>query len=98
MIQQRENSALAGYVKWSDTDEVEKLIVAQTRPVAEIKADIMQSDSDSKKCITNILYSAYDSDYLSDAKKGIIEEKFYYKEINDTKWTEGKISGTDRYG
>ena len=85
------NSALAGYVKWSDTDEVEKLIVAQTRPVAEIKADIMQSDSDSKKCITNILYSAYDSDHLSDAKKGIIEEKFYYKEINDTKWTEGRF-------
>ena len=85
------NSALAGYAKWSDTDEVEKLIVAQTRPVAEIRSDIMQSNKDSNRCIANVTYSAYDSDHPQDERKGIREEYFYYKEISDTEWTEGRF-------
>ena len=92
------NSELKEYIKWSNDDEVEKLIVAQTRPVAEIKHKIMQSKDDKNVCITNVSYNAYDLDHPMDERNGIREEKFYYKEICDEQWTEGRFPAEVQMG
>ncbi|MBQ3664761.1 MAG: hypothetical protein II919_01490, partial [Lachnospiraceae bacterium] len=70
------NSALESYIRWSDTDEYEKLILAQNRPIASVTADLMQKPDDSSICLVNAVYTAGDPDHPSDAKKGIREERF----------------------
>ena len=85
------NSALAPYIKWSDTDDYKKLILAQHRPTASVTATVTQSPKDSSKCMVNVIYESEDPDHPSDVRKGIRDEKFYYKEIGDAEWTEGKF-------
>ena len=85
------NSALEGYIRWSGTDEYEKLILAQNRPAAAVTASLMQKPSDSSVCLVNVIYDSSDPDHPSDAKKGIREERFFYKEAGETEWTEGRF-------
>ncbi len=84
------NENLKDYIKYADTDEYKKLILAHNRPVADMSINLMQS-TDGKKCIVNVAYDSSDADHPSDSQKGIREEKFYYKELNETAWTEGRF-------
>ncbi|MDE5781318.1 MAG: hypothetical protein K2I03_07535, partial [Lachnospiraceae bacterium] len=85
------NPSLDSYIKWSDTDDYRKLILSQHRPTAEVTATVTQSLSDSSKCMVNVIYESEDPDHPSDLRKGIRDEKFYYKELGDTVWTEGRF-------
>ena len=51
----------------------------------------MQKPSDSSVCLVNVIYDSSDPDHPSDAKKGIREERFFYKEAGETEWTEGRF-------
>ncbi len=84
-----ENDALDEYRLWSDTKEIEKLLIVQTRPVAEVKAEV--SDGEGDTCIANVTYKAYDLDHADDDRNGIREEYFYYRDMTDAGWTEGKL-------
>lgn len=84
-----ENDALDEYRLWSDTKENEKLLIVQTRPFAEVKAEV--SDGEGDTCIANVTYKAYDLDHADDDRNGIREEYFYYRDMTDAGWTEGKL-------
>lgn len=75
------NEALSPYIQWSDTDEYQKLILSQHRPVAKVGVSVMQSQTDSSKCMVNVTYEASDADHSSDSRLGIRDEKFYYKSM-----------------
>lgn len=87
-----DNDALDSYRKWSGTEEYEKLLIVQSRPQADVSVEVSKaSGNDAAKCIANTTYSAQDADHPGDAKKGIREEYFYYKNVKDGRWTEGKL-------
>ncbi len=92
------NPDLTSYIKWSDTDEYKKLILAQHRPTAKVTATVTQSPSDRNKCMVNVIYESEDIDHPSDSRKGIREEKFYYKKLGDTEWTEGRFPAEAEMG
>ncbi|MBR6402506.1 MAG: glycohydrolase toxin TNT-related protein [Eubacterium sp.] len=92
------NSFIAPYRKWSSTNEYQKLLIVQSRPVAEIKAEVSKDSRVKNKALANIIYSAYDPDHPEDSKHGIRQEKFYYKEIGDSSWTEGRLSNSIEIG
>ena len=85
------NVELDSYIRWADTDDYKKLILAQNRPTASVMVTTMQNPSDSSKCMVNVIYQSEDTDHPSDERKGIREEKFYYREISATEWTEGRF-------
>ncbi len=86
-----ENDALDEYRKWSGTQEYEKLLIVQSRPVAEVSVEVSENASDKTTCIANVTYSAEDIDHADDSTKGIREEYFWYKNVKDGSWTEGKL-------
>lgn len=85
------NAFLESYVQWSDNDEYKKLILSQHRPRAEVRVTTTQSPQNSNICMVNAVYESEDADHPGDERKGIRDEKFYYKEIGDTDWTEGRF-------
>lgn len=85
------NTALDSYIRWADTDEYQKIILAQNRPSASVMVTMTQKPSDSSRCMVNVIYECKDPDHPSDEKKGIREEKFYYREIGETEWIEGRF-------
>ena len=85
------NPDLSSYILWSDLDDYKKLILSQHRPQAVVSATVMESVENKDICTVNVSYDAWDEDHPSDSRRGIREEKFYYKEVRDTVWTEGKI-------
>ncbi len=85
------NPALSSYILWSDLDDYKKLVLSQHRPQAVVSATVMESADNKDICTVNVSYNAWDEDHPSDSRRGIREEKFYYKEIHDTTWTEGKM-------
>lgn len=86
-----ENEALDSYRQWSEEEQYSRLLIVQTRPIATVKSEVTKDSKDSTKCIAKATYSAQDPDHPSDSKKGIREERFYYKNILDESWTEGKL-------
>lgn len=86
-----DNDALDSYRLWSGTDEYEKLVVVQSRPVASVKAEVSGNPSDKTTCIVNTTYEAADADHPGDAAKGIREEYYAYKNVKDAEWTEGRL-------
>ena len=86
-----DNDFLDSYRKWSGTEEYEKLLIVQSRPRARVSVDVLKDEKDKSQCIANVTYSAKDEDHPEDSKKGIRQEFFYYKNIKDTSWTEGKL-------
>ena len=86
-----DNDALDSYRLWSGTDEYEKLVVVQSRPVASVKAEVSGNPSDKTTCIVNTTYEAADADHPGDAAKGIREEYCAYKNVKDAEWTEGRL-------
>ena len=85
------NEALDSYIRWADTDEYKKLILSQNRPKASVTVTAMQKPSDRNTCMVNVIYESEDADHPSDERKGIREEKFYYREMGETEWTEGRF-------
>ncbi|MDE7156492.1 MAG: hypothetical protein K2O02_00730 [Lachnospiraceae bacterium] len=85
------NPALSSYILWSDLDDYKKLVLSQRRPQAVVSATVMESADNKDICTVNVSYNAWDEDHPSDSRRGIREEKFYYKEIHDTAWMEGKM-------
>ena len=85
------NTALDSYIRWADTDEYQKIILAQNRPSASVMVTMTQKPSDSSRCMVNVIYECKDPDHPSDEKKGIREEKFFYREIGETEWIEGRF-------
>ena len=85
------NAALDSYIKWSDTDGYKKLILSQHRPTATVTATVTQSPTDNSKCMVNVIYEGEDIDHPSDSRKGIRDEKFYYKELGEDQWIEGRF-------
>ena len=86
-----DNDALDSYRLWSGTDEYEKLVVVQSRPVASVKAEVSGNPSDKTTCIVHTTYEGSDADHPGDAAKGIREEYYAYKNVKDGEWTEGKM-------
>ena len=89
---------VAGYSLWSDEDSYRKLILSQHRPMANITVDAVQSKDDSNICLVNVQYSSYDEDHINEDSKGIRKEEFYYKELGDTAWTEGRFPASVTMG
>ncbi len=86
-----DNEALAEYRRWSGTEEYKKLLLVQSRPKAMIDASVTKNASDNTTCIANVSYSSEDPDHLDDETKGIRKEYFWYKNVKDGAWTEGKL-------
>ncbi|MGN0368088.1 MAG: hypothetical protein ACI4EK_04835, partial [Wujia sp.] len=86
-----ENDALDEYRKWSGTQEYEKLLIVHRRPKAQVSVEISENTSDPKTCIAKLMYSSEDPDHPDDRTKGIREEYFWYKNVKDGSWTEGRI-------
>ena len=86
-----DNDALDEYRKWSGTDEYKKLVIVQSRPVADIDVKVTKSKKDSKTCTVKTTYSAKDPDHPKDSRKGIREEYFAYKNVKDAEWTKGRM-------
>ncbi|MGN0495051.1 MAG: hypothetical protein ACI4GW_02370, partial [Lachnospiraceae bacterium] len=86
-----DNDALDEYRLWSDTKEYEKLLIVQSRPVANVEVTVSGNEDKDNACIANTTYSAYDPDHPEDSTKGIREEYFYYKDVADEEWTEGML-------
>ena len=84
-----DNDALDSYRLWSGTEEYEKLVVVQSRPVASVNVEVSEGSEES--CVVNTTYEAYDPDHPGDTSKGIREEYYAYKNVNDAQWTEGKM-------
>ena len=85
-----ENDALDEYRLWSDTKQYEKLLVVQSRPIATVDAEVMATE-DKAQCIANVTYEAHDPDHMEDGTKGIREEYFWYRDMADSDWVEGKL-------
>lgn len=79
------------YSLWSNEDDYKKLILSQHRPVAEVTVNLSQAENDASTCLVNVRYNSYDEDHMTDDKKGIRKEEFFYKEVGDTDWTEGRF-------
>lgn len=86
-----DNTALEGYTRWSDTDNISKLILSQHRPTANIQVSVTQASDDEQRCLVNAIYSSEDVDHMTDSRKGIRAEKFSYMKLGDLGWTEGKM-------
>ena len=74
-----------------DTEEHDKLVVVETRPVAQVDVIVRKNSKDKTICNTNVTYHSYDEDHPSDGKGGIREEYFYYKNVKDGSWQEGRL-------
>lgn len=83
-----ENDALDEYRLWSDTAGNEKRLLVHKRPVADVSITCKKAGD---SCIVNAVYTSMDADHASEANQGIAEEYFYYKELGDGQWTEGRI-------
>ncbi len=86
-----DNDDLDSYRLWSGTEEYEKLLVVESRPVASVLVQVSENASDKTTCIANVMYSAEDPDHPEDSTKGIRQEFFWYKNVKDADWTEGKL-------
>ena len=86
-----DNDALDDYRKWSEQAEANKLLLVHQRPETTVEVKVAEDSSDPSKCIVKADYHAEDADHPEDSRKGIREEKYYYKKVQDTEWTEGKI-------
>nr|MCR5235239.1 cellulose binding domain-containing protein [Lachnospiraceae bacterium] len=97
-----DDESFSGYRRWSETAESEKLLIVHTRPAASISASLTllpdSGEGDGDYCSVNMAYDAYDEDHPSDRRRGIREEKFFYKNIKSGEWTEGRMPGRVKAG
>lgn len=71
-------------------DDLVKTVYAHRRPVASFLVNISEGN-------VEVNSNSFDLDSNEDIGygRGISNEKWYYKEVNDTNWTEGKITEFD---
>jgi len=84
------NAALDPYKKWSEKVQWTDGLYVHSRPTAQISSEISVS-SVPDKFVCELKFSASDADALSKNNKGIAEEKFEWKCIDDSDWTEGTV-------
>ena len=84
------NTNLDGYKQWSNEVEWTKSLYVHSKPIAEIKSEIVAT-ADPEKFICTLTFNAYDNDTLSKANKGIKTEKFEWKYVDENEWHEGKV-------
>ncbi|GMQ57129.1 hypothetical protein AN1V17_15240 [Vallitalea sediminicola] len=77
----------SNYRKWSNKNNIDLLV--HRRPIANLS--VTASIRSGKWIINNINGSGYDLDHMDMSNKGIVEEKYEWKNTSDTKFTLGKM-------
>lgn len=77
------------YRLWSDESVIQKIFVVHTRPVADFEVSLYENNEET--CYANISENSYDPDHISSSDKGIKEKIYRWKNLKDTKWTEGVL-------
>ena len=86
------NPALDSYKKWADhVDWTEDLLV-HSKPMANISYELSSSE-ETGKFICSLSFDSMDPDCESHDSKGITEEKFQWKRVDDSAWQEGTVPG-----
>lgn len=84
------NPSLDSYKKWSEEVKWTGGLYVHTLPVASVSSKVYATN-DPNKFTAELTFDAYDVDGLSRANKGIAEEKFEWKCIDDSDWQEGTV-------
>jgi hypothetical protein len=74
------------YKLWSNSKPIEFYV--HRLPFADFLLVATPSGGNYNLSYTSL---AYDQDHMSRADKGILASRWYYKEIDDTEWTEGQL-------
>ena len=64
--------------------------IVHSKPSAEIKAKLSKA-KEQKKYICELEFNAYDTDALSKENKGITKEKYEWKRVDESNWTNGTV-------
>lgn len=90
-----ENEALSDYRLWSEKIAWDKTLYVHHIPEAAVTA---KKEMEENCCHITLSGSGSDEDHRDEEEKGIIKEYYSYKELDDTRWTEGKIPDTVECG
>ena len=77
--------------KWSDVSINKKVIMVHRRPIVDLNIDVTSKNGDKDNCYVNMQENIYDLDHESRDDKGIVSKEYYWKNVNDDKWTEGRV-------
>lgn len=86
------NSALDPYKKWAEHVDMTEELYVHTKPSAELGYKLSEAE-DTGKFICTLTYSSSDTDCESHKAKGITEERFQWKRVDDSAWQEGTVPG-----
>lgn len=78
--------------RWSGVYEYPRAILVQTRPTASVDTHVYQSRINHQLCSIKMEAEGMDPDHAGDADKGVIQEFYSYREVNDSGWTEGRMA------
>ena len=84
------NEALKPYQKWSNEVQWTNGLYVHSLPTASIGSKVFATD-DPEKFLTELTFEAQDVDGLSHKNSGITEERYEWKCVDDSEWTEGKV-------
>ena len=84
------NKNLDSYKKWSNEVKWTDGLYVHSKPIAEISSSVSKTDA-KNKYVCELSFNAYDTDALSKDNKGITQEIFEWKRINDSDWIQGTI-------
>lgn len=84
------NPNLSSYSKWSNERLWTDGLYVHSKPYASISSEILSSDKPNQ-FICNLTFDAYDNDSITHENKGIVEEKYEWKCVGDSIWTEGTV-------
>lgn len=84
------NAALNGYQKWSNEVQWTEGLYAHNKPAAQIQSELLTTDA-ANRFLCRLTFDAEDIDCLSHKNRGIAEEAFSWKRVDDTAWTDGRM-------
>lgn len=84
------NTYLDSYREKSNAVQWTEKLYVHSMPEASVTAEVLATD-DPEKFLCNITFEACDADASSKENKGISEEKFYWKNIDENQWHEGIV-------
>ncbi|SHH48966.1 intein C-terminal splicing region/RHS repeat-associated core domain-containing protein [Clostridium collagenovorans DSM 3089] len=86
------------YKKWSDESIFQKVLIANTRPIADMDVNVYKDSKSKESCIINVVNKSFDNDHKSFENKGIEETNYKWKNIKEDKWNEGTIPNRAKVG
>ena len=84
------NPALKNYQKWSNEVQWTDGLEAHNKPSAQIRSELLATEAENR-FLCKLTFEGEDIDRLSSANRGIAEEAFSWKRVDDSAWTEGKM-------